>query len=49
MLFPMLGPSYYDEDSKDVLVKMQAFYDQSITINQSFWGEAKLLVSLNFL
>ena len=40
MLFPNIGPQYYDEESKEILVRMQAFYDQSITINQAFWNEA---------
>lgn len=40
MLFPSLGPSYYDEKDKDILARMQAFYSESITINQAFWNEA---------
>lgn len=40
MLFPQLGPQYYDESHKDILSRMEAFYADSITINQSFWGEA---------
>ena len=40
MLFPQLGPQYYDEADKPILSKMEAFYAESITINQSFWGEA---------
>lgn len=40
MLFPQLGPQYYDEKHPEVLARMEAFYAQSITINQSFWGEA---------
>ncbi len=40
MLFPELGPQYYNENHKDILSMMEAFYAQSITINQSFWGEA---------
>jgi hypothetical protein len=40
MLFPELGPQYASETHKDVLGRMEAFYAQSITINQSFWGEA---------
>ncbi len=40
MLFPELGPQYYDEPHKDILGRMEAFYADSITINQSFWGEA---------
>ncbi len=40
MLFPQLGPQYYDERHKDILSRMETFYAESITINQSFWGEA---------
>lgn len=40
MLFPQLGPQYYDEKDKGLLSRMEAFYAESITINQSFWGEA---------
>lgn len=39
-LFPELGPQYYDEKHKDIIARMEAFYAESITINQSFWGEA---------
>lgn len=40
MLFPQLGPQYYDEKDQAILSRMEAFYAESITINQSFWGEA---------
>jgi hypothetical protein len=42
MIFPNLGPTYYDqpEQSKAILSRMEAFYAESITINQSFWSEA---------
>jgi hypothetical protein len=40
VLFPELGPQYYSEAHKDILSRMEAFYAESITINQSFWGEA---------
>lgn len=40
MLFPQLGPEYYNEEHKDIKQRMTAFYAESITINQSFWGEA---------
>lgn len=40
MIFPQLGPQYYDEKHRDILGLMEAFYAESITINQSFWGEA---------
>ena len=39
-LFPQLGPQYYDEKHRDILSRMESFYAESITINQSFWGEA---------
>jgi hypothetical protein len=40
MLFPILGPQYYDERDKGILSRMEATYAESITINQSFWNEA---------
>ncbi len=40
MLFPQLGPQYYTEADKPILSRMEASYAESITINQSFWGEA---------
>lgn len=42
MLFPNLGPTYYDQpaSAKGILQRMEAFYAASITINQSFWSEA---------
>lgn len=40
MLFPQLGSTYYDQKDKDILNRMESFYAESITINQSFWGEA---------
>ena len=40
MLFPQLGPVYYNEPHKEILGRMEAFYAEAITINQSFWGEA---------
>lgn len=40
MIFPNLGPQYYDEKDKGILARMEAFYASSITINQSFWSEA---------
>jgi hypothetical protein len=40
MLFPQLGPQYLDTKGKAVLSRMEAFYAESITINQSFWAEA---------
>jgi len=40
MIFPQLGPQYYTEDHQAILSRMEAFYAEAITINQSFWGEA---------
>jgi hypothetical protein len=40
MLFPALGPQYYSERDKPILSKMEAFYAEAITLNQSFWAEA---------
>jgi hypothetical protein len=40
MLFPQLGPQYYDERDKPMISRMEATYAESITIMQSFWAEA---------
>jgi hypothetical protein len=40
MLFPKLQPQYYDEKDRDILQRMESFYSEAITINQSFWAEA---------
>lgn len=40
MLFPQLGPQYYTEKDRPILSRMEAFYAETITINQSFWAEA---------
>ena len=40
LLFPQLGPTYYDERDKNILSRMETFYSESITINQQFWAEA---------
>lgn len=40
MLFPQLAPAYFDEKHRDILSRMEAFYAEAVTINQSFWGEA---------
>jgi len=39
-LFPNIGPESYKEKHRGILKKMEDFYADSITINQSFWGEA---------
>lgn len=40
MLFPNLGPAYFDEHDRYILKRMEDFYQQSITMNQAFWYEA---------
>lgn len=40
MLFPQLGPQYYNEKDKSILNRMETFYAEAVTINQSFWNEA---------
>lgn len=40
MLFPQLGPEFYEENDNSLLARMSTFYRDSITINQSFWEEA---------
>lgn len=39
-LFPELGPIYYDEKDRLIKQKMEHFYAESISINQTFWQEA---------
>ena len=40
MLFPQLGPSYYNEKDRSILSRMEAAYAEAVTINQAYWGEA---------
>ena len=40
MIFPQLGPEYYDERDRGILARIQTFYAESVTINQAFWQEA---------
>lgn len=40
MIFPELGPQYYNEKDRALLSRMETFYAESITINQAFWSEA---------
>lgn len=40
ILFPQLGPVYASEKHQGILARMESFYAESITMNQSFWGEA---------
>lgn len=42
MIFPELGPQYYNEKHRDIRARMEAFYSQAVTLNQSFWSEADL-------
>jgi len=42
MLFPELGPQFYEENDNAILARMSTFYKDSITINQSFWEEAQI-------
>lgn len=42
MIFPNLGPVYHDEKHKGILARMESFYVEAITINQSFWSEAEI-------
>lgn len=39
-LFPNIGPEFHNGEHRGILKKMEDFYTESITINQSFWGEA---------
>lgn len=41
-LFPQMGPTYYDDSRRDVLSRMEVFYSQSLSINQSYWAEAEI-------
>lgn len=40
MIFPDLGTPYLSENNRGVLNRLQTFYAQAITLNQSFWQEA---------
>lgn len=42
MIFPQLSPQYYNENRRDIIERMEAFYAESITLNQSFWVEADI-------
>jgi len=41
-LFPQIGPQYYSSKDKGILNRMEAFYSEAISINQSFWSEADI-------
>ena len=40
MIFPQVNPGMYDDKDRAVRSRMEKFYAESISINQSFWGEA---------
>lgn len=42
MIFPQISPEHYEEEHRDILERMEDFYSQSITLNQSFWAEADI-------
>lgn len=42
MLFPELGPEFYEENDKALLSRMATFYRDSLSINQSFWEQADI-------
>jgi len=42
MIFPALGPEYYDEKDRGLLSRMEAFYSEAITTNLAFWTEAEI-------
>jgi len=39
-LFPNLGPIYINEDDRNMQDQIERFYNDSITVNQTFWYEA---------
>lgn len=41
-LFPQSGSQYFDTKDIDIQNRMENFYNESITINQAFWGEADI-------
>lgn len=41
-LFPQISPEYYNETDRGIISHMETFYADSISINQSFWGEAEI-------
>lgn len=42
MIFPQLGPEYFDEKDRGIRSKMEAFYAVAITLNQAFWSQADI-------
>lgn len=41
-LFPDVGPRLNTGSENNILAKMEKFYTESITINQTFWAEAEI-------
>ena len=42
MLYPIFGTEYYDESHRDIIGRMNAFYAESITTNQSLHQESAI-------
>lgn len=40
MIYPNLGPTYYDEKDRGVLSHMETFYSEAITTMQAYWALA---------
>jgi len=41
-IFPQLGIEYYDTKDRGLIDRMNAFYSEAITLNQSYWVEADI-------
>lgn len=41
-LFPKPDPHYYSVEDKEIIQRMNQFYEDSISINQTFWSEADI-------
>lgn len=42
MIFPVLGPQYYDEKDRPILAKVETSYSQSLSVLQPYWYEASV-------
>lgn len=40
MIFPQLGPEFFSEHDQTMRKRMETFYSEAISINQSFWAQA---------
>lgn len=40
MIFPQLGPEFFSEHDQAMRKRMETFYSEAISINQSFWAQA---------